>query len=89
MQKALHPRDSVCRLYLPRKECGRGLIAVEGCIDLAKLGLERYISQSSERLIIAARREIDTPSENEDEFKRRMKMERKLSGKKRHYTCNI
>ena len=48
MQKALHPRDSVCRLYLPRKEGGRGLIAVEDCIDLAKLALERYIRQSDE-----------------------------------------
>ena len=49
MHKALHPRDSVCTLYLPRKTGGRGLIAVEDCIDLAKLGLERYVSQSDER----------------------------------------
>ena len=83
MHKALHPRDSVCRLYLPRKEGGRGLIAVEDCIDLAKLGLERYISESDERLIFAARREIDTPSENEEDFKRRMKMERKAEWKEK------
>ena len=83
MHKALHPRDSVCRLYLPRKEGGRGLIAVEDCIDLAKLGLERYISESDERLIIVARREIDTPSENEEDFKRRMKMERKAVWKEK------
>ena len=44
---------------------------------LAKLGLERYVRQSNERLIIAARREIDTPSEFEEEFKGRMKIERK------------
>ena len=60
-----------------------GLIAVEDCIDLAKLGLERYISESDERLIIAARREIDTRSENEEEFKRRMKMERKAEWKEK------
>ena len=83
MHKALHPRDSACRLYLPRKEGWRGLIAVEDCIDLAKLGLERYISQTDERLIIAARREIDTRSKNKDEFKRRMKMERKAEWKEK------
>ena len=70
-------------MYLPRKEGGRGLIAVEDCLDLAKLGLERYISESDERLIIAARREIDTPSENEEDFKRRMKMERKAVWKEK------
>ena len=35
MYKALHPRDSVERLYLPREKGGRGLISVEDCIDLA------------------------------------------------------
>ena len=66
------------------------------CIDLAKLGLERYVSQSDERLIIAARREIDTPSENEEKFKWRMKIERKaewnekaLHGQHLSQTVNI
>ena len=83
MHKALHHRDSVCRLYLPRKEGGRGLIAVEDCIDIAKLGLERYLSQSDERLIIAARREKVTSSESEEGFKLRMKMERKSEWKEK------
>ena len=83
MHKALHPRDSVCRLYLPRKKDGRGLIAVEDCIDFAKFGLEKYISQWDKRLIIAVRRKIDTPGENEEEFKRRMKMDRKSEWKEK------
>ena len=83
MHKALHPRDSVCRLYLPRKEGCRGLIAVEDCIDIAKLGLERYISRSDERLIIAARREKVTSSESEEGFILRMSMERKSEWKEK------
>ena len=72
MHKASHPGDSVCRLNLPRKEGGRGLIAVEDCIGIAKLGLESYLSQSDERLVITG-----TSSESEEGFKLRMKMERK------------
>ena len=37
MNRALHTRDSVCRLNLPRKEGGRGLTGVEDCVDLAVL----------------------------------------------------
>ena len=51
MCKALHPRDSAARLYLPRKEGGRGLMSVEDCVDLAILGLENYVQKSNERII--------------------------------------
>ena len=43
---ALHPKSDVNRLYIPRKEGGRGLISIEDCVDLAI---------SEERLIKAAR----------------------------------
>ena len=43
MYRALHPRDSVARLYLPRKEGGRGLVAIEDCVEIAILGLENYV----------------------------------------------
>ena len=33
MQKALHPRDDVDRLYVPRKEGGRGHASIQGCVD--------------------------------------------------------
>ena len=32
MYRALHPRDTVARLYVPRKEGGRGLVAIEDCV---------------------------------------------------------
>ena len=37
---ALHPKSDVDRLYIPRKEGGRGLISIEDCIELAIRGFE-------------------------------------------------
>ena len=55
---ALHPKSDVDRLYIPRKEGGRGLISIEDCVKLAIRGLEVYAHGSEERLIQAARGEI-------------------------------
>ena len=33
---ALHPKSDVDRLYIPRKEGGRGLISIKDCVELAK-----------------------------------------------------
>ena len=45
------------RLYIPRKDGGRGLIAIEDCADLEVRGLGVYVHGSEERLIQAARRD--------------------------------
>ena len=52
---ALHPKSDVDRLYIPRKEGGRGLISIEDCVELATRGLEVYVHGSEERLTQAAR----------------------------------
>ena len=52
---ALHPKSDADRLYIPRKEGGRGLISIEDCVELAIRGLEVYVHGSEERLIQAAR----------------------------------
>ena len=52
---SLHPKSGVDRLYIPRKEEGRGLISIEDCVELAIRGLEVYVHGSEERLIQAAR----------------------------------
>ena len=52
---ALHPKSDVARLYIPRKEGGRGLISTEDCVELAIRGLEVYVHGSEERLIQATR----------------------------------
>ena len=46
---ALHPKSDVNRLYIPRKEGGRGLISIEDCVELAIRGLEVYVHRSEER----------------------------------------
>ena len=53
--RALHPQSDVDRLYIYRKEEGRGLISIEDCVELAKRGLEVYVHGSEKRLILAAR----------------------------------
>ena len=52
----LLPKSDVDRLYIPRKDGGRGLIAIEDCVELAGRGLEEeYVHGSEERLIQAVR----------------------------------
>ena len=55
MYGTLHPKSGVDRLYIPRKEGGRGLISFEDCVELALRGLEVYVQESEERLIQATR----------------------------------
>ena len=53
--RALYPKSDVDKLYIRRKEGGRGLISIEDCFELAIRGLEVYVHESEERLIQAAR----------------------------------
>ena len=55
MYGALHPKSDVDRLYIPRKERGRGLIFIEDCAELAIRGLKEYVHGSKEILIQTAR----------------------------------
>ena len=52
---ALRTKSDVDRLYIPRKEGGRGLISIEDCVELAIRGLELYVRGSAEILIQAVR----------------------------------
>ena len=51
---ALHPKSDVDRLYIPRKEGGRGLISIKDCVELAIRRLELYV-HGCEKMIQAAR----------------------------------
>ena len=53
--RALHPKSDVDRLYIPRKEGGRGLISIEDCVELAIRGLQVYVHGSEERFVQTAR----------------------------------
>ena len=52
---ALHAKSDVERLYIPRKEGGRGFISIEDCVELAIRVLKVYVHGSEKRLIQAAR----------------------------------
>ena len=51
----LHRKSDVDRFYIPRKDGGRGLIAIEDCVELAVKGLEVSVDGSEERLLQAAK----------------------------------
>ena len=48
---ALYPKSDGDRLYVPRKEGGRGLVSTEDCVELAIRGLEVCVHGSEEILI--------------------------------------
>ena len=48
MHKALHPKDDVDRLYVSRKQGGRGLASIEDTVDASIHRLEDYIENTNE-----------------------------------------
>ena len=65
-----HPKSNVDRLYIPRKDRGRGFIAIEDCVELAVRGLEVYVHGSEERLLQAARGDREDGLEAASIFKK-------------------
>ena len=65
MHKALHPRDDVDRLYVSRKEGGRGLDR-----------LEDYIEKHEHRLITAIRKDTDNTTNDRITITRKQKWEK-------------
>ena len=76
MHKAIHPRDDVNRLYVSRKEGGRGLASIEDTVDASIQRLEDYIEKHERGLITTNR--VDTDSTiNERMTTRKQKWEGK------------
>ena len=82
MHNAHHPKSNVERIYIPRKEGGRGLLNVEDTVNTAILGLEEYVVDSTERILSAARN-IEEVTETAKGFKKRKKNERRSSWKEK------
>ena len=61
MHKALHPRHDVDRLYVSRKEGGRGLASIEDSVNASIQRLEDYIERE---LITAIRNNTDNTINN-------------------------
>ena len=61
MQKALHPRKDIDRLYMSRtEEEGRTLTSIEDCVDTSIQELEEYNEQRKTTVAISSNGNIRT-----------------------------
>ena len=74
MHKALHPRDDVDRLYVSRKEGGRGLASIEDSIDASIHRFEDYIEKHERELITAIRNKRDNTIDDRMTVTRKQKL---------------
>ena len=79
MHKALHPRDDVDRLYVSRKEGGRGLASIEDGGDASTQRFEDYIGKHKEGLFTAIRNEAKKTMNNRKKITRKQKWEEKTT----------
>ena len=77
MHKALHSRDNVDRLYVPRKERGRGLVSIKDSVDTSIQRLEDYIEKHEQGLIMAIRNNTDNTIDSRMIITRKQKWEGK------------
>ena len=85
MHKALHPRDDVDRLYVSRKEGGRGLASIEDSVD-ASIQHEKHEGG----LITATRNNTDNTIDNRMTKTRKQKWgEKQLHGRFKRLINNI
>ena len=77
IHKALHPRDDVDRLYVSRKERGKGLASIEDSVDASIQRLEDYIEKHERGLITAIRNNTDNMIDNRMKITRKQKWEGK------------
>ena len=77
IHKALHPRDDVDRLYVSRKEGGRGLASIEHTVDASIQRLEDYIEKHERGLITTIRNDTDNTIDETMTTTRKQKWEGK------------
>ena len=76
MSGCLHTRSNVARLYLPRKEWGRGLIGIEECVRRESKSFHGYLRESAEWMLQAALKEKEiVVEESLQDYERRRKVE--------------
>ena len=77
MNGSLNPRGNVGRLYLPRKEGGRGFISCKKCVNVEVQSLDKYLSESEEWMLkfVAGKKRLSEVKDLET-FKKHLKEER-------------
>ena len=77
MSDCAHTRSNVERLYLPRKEGGRGLIGIKECVRKERKTLYGYLRESTEWMLLSAlKEEVVVKKENLQDYERRIKEEK-------------
>ena len=77
MAGAFHTRGSSHRLYIKRKEGGKGLIRVEDCVKMERANLKSYLSDSEEWLLKeVAAMDLVKGVESAADYKKRIEAER-------------
>ena len=90
MHKALHRRDDVDRLYVSRKDGGRGLVSIEDSVGASIQRLEDYIGKHKGGLIATIRNDTDNTMDNRMTITRNQKWEEKqLYGRFKRLINNI
>ena len=90
MHKALHPRDDVDKLYVSRKEGGRGLASIDDTVDASIQRLEDYIEKLERGIITTIRNDTDNTINERMTTTRKQKWERKeLFGQFKRLINNI
>ena len=90
MHKALHPRDDIDRLYISRKEGGRGLASIEDTVDASIQRLKNYIEKHEWGLITTIRNDMDSMIDERMTTTRKQKWEGKqLYGRFKRLINNI
>ena len=77
IHKALHPRDDVDRLYVSRKQWGRGLASIEDSVDASIQRLEDYIEKHKQGLITAIRNNTSNTIDKRMTITRKQKWSKK------------
>ena len=73
-----HKSSSVDRLYIRRKDGGRGLMSVRDCVMAEELGLKEYVLGSDEWMLKATAEILKfVPGEGKTVYKQRVETERK------------
>ena len=80
--KAIHPRDDVDRLYVSKKEEGRGLASIEDSVDSLIQRLEDYIHKHDGGLITAIRNDTNNTMDNRMTIIKKQKWEGKQQFKR-------
>ena len=90
MHKALHSKDDVDRLYVSRKEGGRGLASIEDSVDASIQRFDDNIEKHEAGLIIAIKNGTDNTIDNRMTITRKQKWEEKqLNGRFKRLINNI